>query len=128
MTSSAEKVAGDSVVEKPSDKVIDKRKALGRGLESLLGGPRVVNPIPAAASAPSDAHSGVISEIQASAARASTGDTVQLIPIDAIDKNPYQTRIFFDEDALQELADSISASGLATADVWCVRERVDAMS
>jgi ParB family chromosome partitioning protein len=116
MTSSAEKVAGDlseKPAEKVGDKVIDKRKALGRGLESLLGGPRVVAPIPAAASAPSDAHSGVISEIQASAARASTGDSVQSIPIDAIDKNPYQTRIFFDEDALQELADSISASGLA---------------
>src|SRR5450432_1379836 len=112
MTTSAEKVAGD-LAEKPAEKVMDKRKALGRGLESLLGGPRAVTPVPAAASMPSDANSGVIAEMQASAARASTGDTVQLVPIDAIDKNPYQTRIFFDEDALQELADSISASGLA---------------
>jgi ParB family chromosome partitioning protein len=116
MTTSAEKVAGD-LVEKPADKVaekvMDKRKALGRGLESLLGGPRVVTPIPAAAAMPPDANSGVIGEMQAQAARASTVDTVQLVPIDAIDKNPYQTRIFFDEKALQELADSISASGLA---------------
>jgi ParB family chromosome partitioning protein len=116
MTTSAEKVAGDLAekpAEKAAEKVMDKRKALGRGLESLLGGPRVVAPVPAAASTPSDGNSGVIAEIQASAARASTGDTVQLVPIDAIDKNPYQTRIFFDEDALRELADSISTSGLA---------------
>jgi ParB family transcriptional regulator, chromosome partitioning protein len=112
MTASAEKVAGD-LAEKPAEKVTDKRKALGRGLESLLGGPRVVTPVPAAVSTPSDTNSGATSEILASASRASTGDSVQLIPIDAIDKNPYQTRIFFDGDALQELADSISASGLA---------------
>ena len=40
-TTAAEKVAGHSVVGKKDEKV-EKRRALGRGLESLLPGPRVV--------------------------------------------------------------------------------------
>ena len=39
-TSAAEKLAGHAV-EKKEEKV-EKRRALGRGLESLLPGPRVV--------------------------------------------------------------------------------------
>jgi ParB family transcriptional regulator, chromosome partitioning protein len=114
----AEKAAGGgATVEKPAEKVFDKRRALGRGLESLLGGPRpVATPPPspvAASAAPSDVNSGVIAEIQVQGARPSIGDTVQSVPLDSIDKNPYQTRLYFDQDALQELADSIAASGLA---------------
>jgi len=122
MTTSAEKT-----VERAPEKVINKRKALGRGLDSLLGGgPRVVaapglsaapghaatSPVPSnsSPSIPADTNSGVIPEIQAQAAR---GDTVQQIPLDHIDKNPYQARLYFDQDALQELADSIAATGLA---------------
>ncbi len=41
------------------------------------------------------------------------GDVVQEIPLDLIDENPYQTRCTFDEAALNELAESIKASGLA---------------
>jgi len=116
MATSAEKAAGGgTAVEKPAEKVVDKRRALGRGLESLLGGPRAVatpSPVPAAlAAAASEANGGVIAEAQA--ARASVGDTVQSVPLDSIDKNPYQTRLYFDQDALQELADSIAATGLA---------------
>ncbi len=122
MTTSAEKVAvgaGEAtVVEKPAEKVIDKRKALGRGLESLLGGGlrAVAGASPTATNSPAIAgeavtpHSGVIAEIQAQAAR---GESVQQIPLDLIDKNPYQTRLFFDEDALIDLAHSIAATGLA---------------
>ena len=47
MTAQAEKVAGKTA-EKPNgkfaDKLVEKRRALGRGLESLLPGPRVVPP------------------------------------------------------------------------------------
>ncbi len=116
MTISAEKVSveagGVAAADKPVEKVIDKRKALGRGLESLLGGgPRVVaTPSVPPPSVAADANSGVIPEIQAQAAR---GEMVQQIRLDSIDKNPYQTRIFFDEDALVDLAHSIAASGLA---------------
>ena len=47
MTAQAEKVA-EKTAEKPvgkfADKLVEKRRALGRGLESLLPGPRVVAP------------------------------------------------------------------------------------
>ncbi len=44
MTIPAEKISVERVVEKAAEKPIEKRRALGRGLESLLGsGPRVVN-------------------------------------------------------------------------------------
>jgi ParB family chromosome partitioning protein len=41
------------------------------------------------------------------------GDLVEQIPLDLIDENPYQTRRTFDPSALNELAESIKASGLA---------------
>jgi ParB family chromosome partitioning protein len=72
----------------------DKRKALGRGLESLLPGRPVPIPQPAVASpAPSP---------QAPAE----------IAIDLIDPNPYQTRRQIREESLIELTDSIRASGV----------------
>ena len=40
-TSAAENLAGHPAIEKKEEKV-EKRRALGRGLESLLPGPRVV--------------------------------------------------------------------------------------
>ncbi len=62
-----------------------KRRALGRGLESLL-------PSRPAAPAPS-------------------GTALELA-LDAIERNPYQTRSSFDEAALAELAQSIAATGV----------------
>jgi ParB family transcriptional regulator, chromosome partitioning protein len=44
-TSAAENLAGHPAIEKKEEKV-EKRRALGRGLESLLPGPRVVVPSP----------------------------------------------------------------------------------
>ena len=41
-TSAAENLAGHPAIEKKEEKV-EKRRALGRGLESLLPGPRVVS-------------------------------------------------------------------------------------
>jgi|SRR5689334_18889277 len=69
----------------------DKRKALGRGLDSLLPGRPAVTPIamPAAQIA-----------------------GTQEIAIDLIDANPYQTRGRLNETALDELASSIQASGV----------------
>jgi len=104
--------------EKPA--VPDKRRALGRGLESLLpAGPRVVAGNAASAVAP--AASIVLPEVQAQAARAAAGDGVLEIPLDQIDKNPYQTRHFSKGEqesddlvaaTLQELAASIRANGV----------------
>ncbi len=70
----------------------------------MPGRPRVVPPL-----TPPVANSGEVSEIQA--ARLS-GDEVLQIALDQIDENPYQTRKYFDEKALVELADSIKNDGL----------------
>ena len=88
-------------------KAPEKRRALGRGLDSLLpSGPRVVPPAIATAPTPVPAR---VAELQARA----EGDVVEQIPLDIIDENPYQTRTAFDPAALNELAESITASGLA---------------
>jgi ParB family transcriptional regulator, chromosome partitioning protein len=105
MTTAAEKA-----VEADKTTVPDKRKALGRGLESLLpGGPRVVAGTAAAAAS---ANSIVLPEIQAQAARVAAGDAVLQIRLDDIDQNPYQTRDRFDAELMQELAESIRANGV----------------
>ncbi|HEY7404708.1 MAG TPA: ParB/RepB/Spo0J family partition protein [Candidatus Angelobacter sp.] len=70
----------------------DKRKGLGRGLDSLL--PSRPAPTPIAMPAP-----------QPSAA-------AQEISVDLIDPNPYQTRRQINEVSLAELAESIRASGV----------------
>jgi ParB family chromosome partitioning protein len=69
----------------------DKRKALGRGLDSLLPSRPTMSPIAMPAQAAASA---------------------QEIPIDSIDPNPYQTRRRINEAALEELAESIRASGV----------------
>src|SRR5882757_7950675 len=70
----------------------DKRKALGRGLDSLLPSRPLAMPI----------------AMPAAQAVASA----QEIPVDSIDPNPYQTRRRINEAALEELAESIRASGV----------------
>jgi ParB family transcriptional regulator, chromosome partitioning protein len=69
-----------------------KRRALGKGLDSLL--PRIPTP---AAPAPSPEHEG---------------GKPREIPVELIDRNPYQTRMHVDEDQLAELAASIAANGV----------------
>jgi len=71
-----------------------KRRALGKGLESLL-------PSRAAAQAPP------IPRIEP----AETGKPRE-IPVEQIERNPYQTRTRFDEQQLEELAASIAATGV----------------
>ena len=77
-------------------KVIEKagvaRRALGRGLESLL---------PARA---------VLPQVHASD-QAGDGKPLE-IPLDNIERNPFQTRASFDEDKLHELMLSIQAQGV----------------
>lgn len=75
-----------------------KRRALGRGLDSLLpksdkkaavdDAPAETEPLPQPTGRPME------------------------IPIDLVDRNPYQTRRHFDEGQLAELADSIRAVGV----------------
>ena len=68
-----------------------KRRALGKGLDSLL--PRVQSP-----SAVSSGDAG--------------GGRPREIPLDQIDRNPFQTRSHVNEDQLAELAASIKANGV----------------
>lgn len=108
-------------------KPVEKRRALGRGLDSLLpSGPRPV-PVATPAAVPPvpvvipTNPSAEIAEIHAEAGRpapapqpsAQYGQEVVEIALEVIDHNPYQTRRMFDEAALQELASSIRESGLA---------------
>ncbi|HEV7674525.1 MAG TPA: ParB/RepB/Spo0J family partition protein [Candidatus Angelobacter sp.] len=75
-----------------NDKINDKRKALGRGLDSLLPSRPTVTPI-------------AMPAVQSAA-------STQEIAVDSIDPNPYQTRRRINEAALEELAESIRASGV----------------
>ena len=67
-----------------------KRRALGKGLDSLL--PRVQTP----AATPTESEGGKPREI----------------PLDQIDRNPFQTRSHVNEEQLAELAASIVANGV----------------
>jgi ParB family chromosome partitioning protein len=69
----------------------DKRKVLGRGLDSLIPAARAAT-APQAAPIP--------------------GEMIRQLPVGQIDRNPYQTRSRLDETALAELAESIKASGV----------------
>ncbi len=69
----------------------NKRRALGKGLDSLL--PRV----PALSDAPS---------------AETEGGKPREIPLDRIDRNPFQTRSRVNQDQLAELAASITANGV----------------
>lgn len=102
MTTTAEKIAT------PEDKpAADKRRALGRGLDSLLpGGPRIVTG-PTAAAPPAAPPVATPSTHTAASA-----DAVIQLNLDLIAENPYQTRRDFAEPALAELAESIKASGV----------------
>jgi ParB family chromosome partitioning protein len=73
---------------------MEKRKVLGRGLETLLPSARQTS----SAAAPAPAHTG--------------GEVVHQLAVENLDHNPYQTRSQLDEASLDELAASIQASGV----------------
>ncbi len=75
------------------NKAVDsKRRALGRGLESLLPSRSVVPAVQAMA-------------------EGSAGKPLE-IELDRIERNPYQTRTTFDPEKLEELTASVRASGV----------------
>ena len=77
-----------------------KKKGLGRGLTALLG------------------NSDVDSMIEPK-----TSDELRNIDVDLIERGPWQPREHFDEESLQELADSIAAQGVVQPIV--VRQKAD---
>lgn len=79
----------------------DKRNALGRGLGALLNDSVHVNAVSAKKN-PSATDQQETAELK----------SVNAVKISEIEVNPFQPRTEFDEQALQELADSISTQGL----------------
>lgn len=79
-----------------SDKKPIKR-ALGRGLDAL---------IPRGDDAPDTTRSATVAAEQAGPGQ------IAEIPLDQIETNPFQPRLHFDEEALEELAASIKAQGI----------------
>jgi len=69
---------------------MSKKRGLGRGLDALLGG--VEN----------------ITEVTEEDHR----DSMRMLPIEKIKRGEFQPRKYFDPEAMQELADSISAQGI----------------
>src|SRR5271166_6733254 len=88
--------------------MVEKHKALGRGLESLLPA-RPFSHVPPTLS-PTPGDKGDAPATAATALR--PGEAVLEIPLDQLDDNPYQTRSQLDDDALDELCDSILALGV----------------
>jgi ParB family chromosome partitioning protein len=136
------KVAGEkSVGERSAEKIVEKRRALGRGLESLLPlahrgegvvGPRMVaGPVATPAASPAVNAESVSAQPGASAAagdpagatasrgheatvaelRASAGEEVVTLALELIDDNPHQTRMDF-LSGLAELTKSIEVQGV----------------
>ncbi len=100
----------------------NKRRALGKGLESLLPSRPASQPAAAKPAAPAAATESVdLTAAAATPAPAPAGKPLE-IPVEQIERNPWQTRSHFDEAALNELAASIRASGWCSRS-WCVRCR-----
>ncbi|MEH0154861.1 ParB/RepB/Spo0J family partition protein [Limibacter armeniacum] len=78
---------------------LKKRTSLGKGLGALLGD-----------SAPVKNHGN--EEKKVSAVQQQVVEKMDEIPVAAIERNPYQPRLEFEENALRELADSIRVQGI----------------
>jgi ParB family transcriptional regulator, chromosome partitioning protein len=106
--------------------MVEKHKALGRGLESLLP-PRPIPfpgttgtpPSAAPTDSPTPGEKDGATETHASKTGLGgaptallPGEAVLQVPLDQLDDNPYQTRTQLDEHALHELCDSIRALGV----------------
>ena len=92
----------------------DKRKALGRGLESLLpGAPRPAVAPPAASAPLPPAPAMAAPAVAPPPPRpALPHEQMRELPLGLIDRNPYQTRLHLDEPAMEELVASIRATGV----------------
>jgi ParB family chromosome partitioning protein len=129
-----------TIAAEKKDEKVEKRRALGRGLESLLPGPRAVLPSGSAqgsggagekhlphfvrndkSAGESDkgmeesiagAPTAGSHELTPGQAQAISENSVAKLDMGLIDQNPYQTRYMFDEASLKELADSIREHGV----------------
>ncbi len=97
LTEKVDKIA-DKII---ADKISDKRRALGRGLDTLL--PGGLRP----AMGPS-----VLPNGGPNATERKPGEEVMQLRLEEIAPNPYQTRTRVDENYLAQLADSIATHGV----------------
>lgn len=81
-----------------------KKRALGKGLEALLGGSPDLNAL-------EQPYQPVVQPVAVTEAP-TDGESLRDIPVDLISRCAFQPRRHFDEAALQELADSIKSQGL----------------
>ena len=83
-----------------------QQKGLGKGLGALLGVEADLNQIRKPV--------GYVNKEVVSVEQPQQGGTADImrIPVDMIEPNPFQPRMNFDQDALEELADSIKTLGL----------------
>ncbi len=88
-----------------------KKRGLGRGLDALIGASSAAAP---ARSEPVKEPVAVVDELQA-------GETILELDPRNLQPNPKQPRKFFDDDALEELAESIRKDGIQSPIV--VRQR-----
>ena len=81
-----------------------QQRGLGKGLGALLGGDTDLIRKPV----------GYVNKQVVTETKVETQDTADRlrIPVDLIEPNPYQPRMSFDQEALEELADSIRTLGL----------------
>lgn len=82
-----------------------KKRGLGSGLDTLLGVSQEIE----------QAQTEAAKTQAAQATQSGTeshADSLQTLPVDQIQRGQYQPRRYFDEDALNELADSIKEQGL----------------
>jgi len=79
---------------------MSKKKALGRGLSALLGDTPDEEKLEVDVTNPVGSHTGFAHE------------NLNEIPLDQIETNPFQPRQHFDQEALNELADSIKVHGI----------------
>lgn len=82
-----------------------QQRGLGKGLSALLGGDSDLSTIRKPV--------GYVNKevVSGEAPKQATADILR-IPVDMIEPNPYQPRMSFDQEALDELADSIRTLGL----------------
>ena len=93
----------------------DKRRALGRGLETLLPANQVVGSREAGsreASAPGTTAQAAAVQTAAAVAIKTADSELRELTLEEVERNPYQTRRQLKEETLNELAASIRANGV----------------
>ncbi|NME68399.1 ParB/RepB/Spo0J family partition protein [Flammeovirga aprica] len=88
--------------ENSEKKTLKKRKALGKGLGAILGSS---NNTETSSSAPQKA-------VENQSTNITVVEKLDEISIDYVERNPFQPRLEFQDEALKELADSIRAQGI----------------